>query len=330
MLYAPRIRPAKLASALLIVLFLAAWGGSWSGKQTATPAMADVARNADSQRTPREGQSPAWAVPPGFTASSPPAFFEPDTLFEIINGDADLYLKAGFTRLETRRFSLTSDTRQELTVFIYEMKRHRSAFAVYSVRRGEEARPSSLTRFAYRYRNGLFLVHGLYYVEILATDNTPRMVTAMNQLAAAFMQAYTAATEPIPALDIFPPEGLVPGSMALHPANAFGFDGFSDLFSARYRLNAESATAFLKSCPSPGAAAELAAGYEGFLAAYDGVAVSGYPSFPEGHLMRVMDAYTLVFVHGKTVAGVQDAGTPELAFRLARALKTRLTMEERK
>ena len=328
--FAPKFRPAKSATAMLIVLSLSTWGVGWPGSLPASPATAGPGRNAAATHIPPERPSPAWTAPPGFVAASPPAFFAPDTLFEIINGDAELYLKAGFTRLETRRFTLKSDQRQGLTVFNYQMERHRSAFAVYSVRRGEEARPSPLTRFAYRYKNGLFLVHGPFYVEILASDESPRMIAAMNNLASAFIESHAVAAEPIPELDLFPPEGLVHGSKALHPANAFGFDGFTDLFTARYRLDGQQATAFIRPCSSPRAAAGLANEFRGFLAAYDGVVTPGQPSFSEGSLMRVMDAYTLVFVHGHTVAGVQDAGTPKLAARLARALKNRLIVKEGK
>jgi hypothetical protein len=251
-------------------------------------------------------------------------------LFEIINGDADLYLKAGFDRLEFRQFNLKADPQQRLDFFAYQMKDHRSAFAVYSVRRGADARPSPLTRFAHRYRNGLFLVHGPYYLEILALEASPRMAAAMNALAEDFIGAHDVAAQPIPELDLFPPEGLVPGSMALHPANALGFDGFNALFTARYRLNAQQAMAFIRPCDSPGDAARLADAFQVFLADFDGVAAPGSPLFPGGRLMRLMDTYTLVFVHDSTVAGVHEAGTPELAARLARALQARLAREERK
>ncbi len=314
--------PARPATVVLLAVALFTWAGAWIG---GAMSMAGTIGRAPAERPTSE-----WAPPSEFVATAAPEIFDPDTLFEIINGDADLYLKAGFERLETRQFQLTSDPREELSVFVYRMTGHRSAFAVYSVRRDEDARPYPLTRFAYRYRNGLFLVHGPYYVEILATGDSSRLAAAMDDVATAFIEAHAVMAEPIAELDLFPPEGLVPGSTALHPANAFGFDGFADLFTARYRSNAGPATAFLKPCPSHGAAVELADAYQTFLTAYDGVAAPQDPVFPEGRLLRVMDAYTLVFVHGHTVAGVQDAGTPELAARLASALKDRLTMEERK
>ncbi len=335
MLNTSTTRPVKPPIVVILAILTITCGLCGLDGLTASPAAADPVRITVTAQGPSSQASSdrdGWhaEAASGLKASGPPELFGPDTLYEIINGDADLYLKAGFSRLETRRFNLKADPGDEISVFIYEMKRHRSAFAVYSVRRAEEARPVALTRFAYRYRDGLFLVHGPYYLEILAADESAPMLAAMNDLAAAFIADHAVEAEPIVELDLFPPEGLVPGSLALHPANAFGFDGFADLFTARYRLNTGSATAFFKPSASPQAAADLAAAYQDFLTQYDGVAAPGDPSFPEGRLIRVMDAYTLVFVHGQTVAGVQDAGTPELAARLARALKNRLTTEERK
>ncbi len=165
---APRTTPLVAATAALCVLIVYAWGGNGFDRLTASSAMAAATRTAGAAH-PLPGRTAAeWAAPSGFVASAPGESFGPDTLFEIINGDADLYLKAGFERLDTRHFNLKSPPRDELSVFIYQMKQHRSAFAVYSVRRDEEARPSPLTRFAHRDQNGLFLVHGPYYIEILA------------------------------------------------------------------------------------------------------------------------------------------------------------------
>lgn len=329
MAYTPKFRSARTAIALLIMLSPAAGGGFGRDWLAAAPDKAGPIRESTSAAAPPDLQTNEMTTPAELVAIAPPEYFAAENLFEIINGDADLYLKAGFVRLETRRFSLKPEPQEHLEIFIYQMVRHRSAFAVYSVRRGEEARPSPLTRFAHRYRNGLFLVHGPYYVEMRATEESPSMVAAMDNLATAFIETHAVVAEPIPELNLFPPEDLLPGSLALHPANAFGFDGFTDLFTARYRLNGKQATAFLRPCPSPGAAAQLAADYQAFLAAYDGVVVPDN-LFPDGRLIRLMDTYTLVFVHGNTVAGVQEAATPELAARLARALQARLALEERK
>lgn len=274
-----------------------------------------------------QNQTQTMALPAGLRDGADPERFSPDTLFEIINGDADGYLKAGFVALDYRQLILNEDSRQSIEFFAYRMKQHRNAFAVFSARRGREAMPDTLTRFAYRYHRGLFFVHGPYYVEIRAAEKNAALVQAMQQLGRAFIDTYAVQTEPIPELDLFPPEDLIPDSVALHSSGAFGFEAFNDLFTARYRLRDKEATVFFRLCRSPEAATRLATGYYAFLMEYDGVAAPVSNSLPNSRQIRMRDTYTLVFTHGATLAGVQDAATPEQADILARRLFVALSSD---
>jgi hypothetical protein len=298
---------------LLTTLVLILGSGCLSGSNT--PSMAQAGQNL----------TEAMTLPAGLRDGSAPQRFSPETLFDIINGDADGYLKAGFVELDYRQLILNEDARSSIEFFVYRMERHRDAFAVFSVRRGREAIPDALTRFAYRYRRGLFFVHGPYYVEILAAEENADLKRAMQRLGVAFIDSHAVQTAPIPELNRFPPEDLIPDSVALHPAGAFGFEAFNDLFTARYRLNDSEATVFFRSCHSPEAATQLATDYYAFLREYDGVAAPASSSLPNSRQIRVLDTYTLVFTYGDTLAGVQDAATPEQAEILARRLYVALT-----
>ena len=273
-------------------------------------------------------QAGAMTLPPDLWAASAPERFSPETLFDIINGDADLYLKAGFVALEFQRFLLNNDSRQSMDLFAYQMNRHRSAFSVFSVRRGREAVPESLTRFAYRYRNGLFFVHGPFYIEIIAAEETNLVVDAMHRLAAAFIEANPVEVLPIPELERFPSENRISGSVVLYPAGGFGFEAFDNLFTARYQVKGGEATAFFRPCGSPEEAARLSAGYQAFLLEYEGARIPLDDALPNSRMLRVADSYTLVFTHGRTVAGVQDAATPEQATMLARRLSAALSSSQ--
>jgi len=300
---------------LLAVLVLISGVGYLSGSDTLSMAQAG------------QNLTEAMVLPAGLRDGSDPERFSPDTLFEIINGDADGYLKAGFVELDYRQLILNEDARSSIEFFAYRMERHRNAFAVFSVRRGREALPDPLTRFAYRYRRGLFFVHGPYYVEILAAERNAALEQAMQRLGVAFIDSHAVQTEPIPELGLFPPEDLIPDSVALHPSGAFGFEAFNDLFTARYRLRGSEATVFFRACRSPEAATQLAADYHAFLMEYDGEAVPVTSSLPNSRQIRVLDTYTLVFTHGDTFAGVQDAATPEQADILARRLYVALSSD---
>jgi len=270
-------------------------------------------------------QAGGMTLPPDLWADSAPERFSQETLFDIINGDADLYLKAGFVALEAQRVLLDNDSRQSMDLFAYQMNRHRSAFAVFSVRRGREAVPESLTRFAYRYRNGLFFVHGPFYIEIIAAEETNLVVDAMHRLAAAFIEAHPVEVLPIPELERFPSENRIPGSIVLYPAGGFGFDAFDNLYTARYQVKGGEATAFFRPCGSPEEAARLSTGYQAFLLEYEGDRIPLDDGLPNSRMLRVADSYTLIFTHGRTVAGVQDAATPEQATMLARRLSAALS-----
>ena len=263
-------------------------------------------------------------LPTGLTPVSPPERFGPRTLFEIIDGEADLFLKAGFVDLETRTFHLDGDPERWIDLFVYQMEGHRSAFAVFSTKRGPEALPAALTPFSYRYPEGLYFVHGPYYVEVHAAREAPPLGAAMNELAEIIIASYAVSETAIPELALFPEADQVSHSVALHTAGALGFEGFADLFTARYRVQGRGATAFFRICPTPEAATRLAADYRSFLVSYGAERPSAVDGLPNGFTVRVLDSYTLVFTAGRAVGGVQEAADPDAAAALARRLYERL------
>jgi len=48
----------------------------------------------------------------------------------------------------------------------------------------------------------------------------------------------------IPELELFPPENLAAGSQGLQVADAFGFDRFTNVFTAKYRMDNAEVLAF--------------------------------------------------------------------------------------
>ena len=303
-------RHERLGALLRISMLLAAFG--WGG----SPMGAALAAGVD------EGFLAAMTLPAELAPA--PERFGPQTLFEIIDGEADLYLKAGFIALETRQYLLDGNSTRWLDILAYRMKSHRSAFAAFSQRRAPEAVPAALTPFSYRYRDGLFFVHGPFYVEIRTADESTHMGDAARKLAEAFVAAHAVQAVPIPELALLPDDDRVPGSMVLQPAGALGFEGFDDLFTARYRLDSQEVAAFLRLCASREAAVQLAARYRAFLMTYDGVLQPEADGLPGSWLVRLMDRYTLVFTRGSALFGVQEAPNPQVAAKLARRLYERL------
>ena len=105
---------------------------------------------------------------------------------------------------------------------------------------------------------------------------------------------------------------------------AFGFEGFHNLFAARYRLGDQEATVFFQSCRSHDEAIRLVDDYRAFLEAYGGVAAPMDDALPNGYRVRLEDTWTLIFPQGATMGGVLAAATPAQAERLAHQLAARL------
>jgi hypothetical protein len=289
-----------------------------------TAAAPEAARTVSS---PSPGETPT-TLPPELAVLSAPETFAPDDLFNKIDGKADLYLTAGFVQLRCQRFALkvASDTWMEW--FVYDMGTLPQAFSVFSLQRRAEAQALDLTEFAYQTQNALFFVCGRCYVEAVTAMPTEPMMAAMRAMARQFVAANPPGATRIPELKLFPPENLETGSQGLQVADAFGFDQFTNVFTAKYRLpdgatNAE-VLAFLEMTKTPAAAATLRDAYRSFLLANGGKEIEAGDAASLGKPINFMDSVEIIFAEGDLVAGVHAAPDAASAAKVARRLADRL------
>jgi len=67
-------------------------------------------------------------------------------------------------------------------------------------------------------------------------------MAAMRAMARQFVAAHPPGTAEIPELKLFPPENLEAGSQGLQIVDAFGFDQFTNVFTAQYACRAAQPT----------------------------------------------------------------------------------------
>ena len=70
-------------------------------------------------------------VPKGLKPLNPPEAFTPDNLWEKINGQAEMYLSAGFVSLQSQWFVESEDPASIIELNIYNMGDGLNAFSVY-------------------------------------------------------------------------------------------------------------------------------------------------------------------------------------------------------
>lgn len=261
---------------------------------------------------------------PNLTIMSPPETFGPQTLADKINGKAELYLSSGFKALKAQRLALKANPESWLEVFVYDMGSDRNAFAVYSHQRRSESQPVPEYALAYRTANALFLAHGAYYLEIVASQATPYIPLVLVSVAEAVTGRLGSQAQPLVEPRLFPTPGLQTGTMRLSVSNVFGFEGLTDVFTADYRLEQGEATAFLSRRGEPAEAIQLAEAYTGFLLANGGQEVKDARIPPGLRVFNLADTFEVVMVKGAILAGVHGADNQAVAMALAAALAEKL------
>ena len=262
-------------------------------------------------------------LPDGMKPMSALEVFGRDNLSDKIDGKAELYLSSGFVSLHCRRFVKTGSPDSWVEMFVYDMGEGRNAFSVYSAQKRAGVEEAGMGSHAYRTSNALFFVHGRHYVEVVASmEGMSDELLAMGRKFVAAQRAEK--NEELRELELFPRQGLDEGSVTLRSSDVFGFDRLDQTFIARYVLDGIPVTAFISRRPSAGEAEELAAAFERFLLEFGGVSVEGDLPVPGIRMVEILDTYTVVFSHGRVMAGVHECDDRRKAEELALSLYGRL------
>ena len=256
-------------------------------------------------------------LPPGMVPLTLPESFDAQNLSDKINGKAELYLSAGFVRLNSQRFKDKKGSNLWIEAYIYDMGNGQNAFSVFSAQRREGAATLDLTPYAYRTSNALFLVHGSFYIEIIASEATDRAYNPMILLAENFIRNTASQTVILQEKNLFPAQGLVVNSISLISADAFGFDRLNQIYTAEYELEQERLMAFLSRRPETRAAQDLASAYQKFLETFGGQPIDANLPIKDAKLVEILETYEVIFSCGPFFAGVREAGSKEQAMNLA-------------
>ena len=205
--------------------------------------------------------------------------------------------------------------------YIYDMGQIHGAFAVFSAQRRSKIRPLEVTSHAYQASNGLFFVHGRYYVEIIAAQVSEKLQAKMQALAEAFVADMLVSSQPLEVLSHFPAHNLVPHSQALVANSAFGLDRLNWIYTARYEKDQVEGVAFISKRTSAHEAAELANAFRDYWMDYGGEALDAPSALPDLQIVTILDSYEMVLVQNAYLIGVHEASTLDFGIELAGQLK---------
>ena len=263
-------------------------------------------------------------LPEGVQPLTSTETFDARNLSDKIDGKAELYLSAGFTRLVSQRFKDERATDLWMEAFVYDMGNSQNAFSVFSAQRREDSESLDLTQHAYRTPNALFLTHGRYYLEIIASKASEQVLQPVKKMAETFIHNTSVEVSVVNETALFPKQGLVKNSVVLISSNAFGYDGFDKIFTAEYEFDDSRLTAYLSHRKTPEEAKKMASAYWQFLLAYGGQNIEEKLPIKDARLIKILDTFEIVFSHGSYLAGIREAPTIDEAKMLAIELYHRI------
>ena len=322
-------RRQTLSSLAIMVLLMVIGTGIFLAQFNYSPSVLQT--NSFAPSTANGGDSSLSALaetiiplPSGLVALSPSEGFDAQNLSDKINGKAELYLSAGFVHLSSQRFKDSDGSGFWVEAYVYDMGNGQNAFSVFSAQRREGAAKLELTPYAYRTQNALFLVHGSYYLEIIGSEATDRVLGLMKLLAENFIQNTATEIAAIQERSLFPVQGLVADSIALISSDAFGFERLDKVYTAEYEIKDHQMMAFLSRRQESREAQELASAYGKFLATFGGQNLEADLPIKDAKLLEILETYEVIFYCGPFIAGVREADNKEQAIELAVRLYEKL------
>ena len=161
--------------------------------------------------------------------------FNPETLFEYINGGADLYLAYDFQELKVAEYS--NEKKASVIVEIYHHKTPTLAFGIYSQERLSDANFLDIGAQAYIETNVLNFVAGPYYVKInsfhTGPDDREILIVFAKKVSETLGERGTLPS----ILSSFPEEGKKKNSEKFIAVKFLGYAFFHSAFIADYEVS---------------------------------------------------------------------------------------------
>jgi hypothetical protein len=180
---------------------------------------------------------------PGWKPSSEIQTFSPKTLYEYINGAADLYLASDFEELKVAEYG--NGKKASVVVEAYRHRTPRDAFGIYSQERPPEGNFISIGAQGYIDKNILNFICGSYYVKLNSFDTGAEDREILQAIAKKVADSLGEKGGLPPLLSAFPPDGKKRNSEKYLTRNFLGYAFFNSAYSADYEVAGKTFKLFL-------------------------------------------------------------------------------------
>jgi len=169
--------------------------------------------------------------------------FGPNTLYEYINGGADLYLAYDFEELKVAEYQ--NDKKAAVTVEVYRHRTPTHAFGIYSQERYPGANFVDVGVQGYLEKEALNFLFGSTYVKITSFDAGPEDQSILLAFAKA-VAGNLGEKGGFPSIvTAFPAEGKVKNSEKFMARKFLGYPFLHSAFSAEYEVSGKNFRLFI-------------------------------------------------------------------------------------
>ncbi len=267
---------------------------------------------------------PAGGCGEGWVMEGKPALFTADTLFDHINGEAELYFPYGFDTLATARYARKAEG-SPLVADVYRMGSLLDAFGIYSNYRKAGPSGCDVGAECFLSSSQLLFYQDRYFVRLQATD-TPVPAQAVFIACGRAISAKLPPGKSRPAeLDILNVQGVAPKTERYIPQSVLGYPFFRRGLTADVVVLGGRAQVFVVIEESSSAAREAFDEYHTSLKASGSAAsivdIGGRPA-----LAAQDPLYRGVFVElsGRYLIGAMRLKDPLSAIPLVESVRARL------
>jgi hypothetical protein len=216
---------------------------------------------------PMENLLPARGCAQGWTLKDKVAVFDKDTLFDHINGEAELYFPYGFDMLATATYMNRDNSEIWIVADVYRMASLLDAFGIYSNYRKADAASVTVGSEGFVSPSQLMFYQDRYFVRLQVTGATGLGQDAFLACARSVSEKLPFNTRPIGELESLRMPGIVPKTERYIAKSLLGYHFFRRGIIADAILSGERFQVFLVPEDSVAAAREAFDHYRSYLKA---------------------------------------------------------------
>ncbi|MBN1796061.1 MAG: hypothetical protein JW804_05255 [Sedimentisphaerales bacterium] len=267
--------------------------------------------------------------PDNFESSGPTETYSEDNLYNKINGKAPQYTESGFVKLTTQRFVSTENEELSFEIYLFDMGEIKNAFSVYGIQKRPDAKDIENLKFAYKTENALYFIKGKYYCEIVGSSDWPELLNAITKTAQLLTDNLKdAGPDEIPELALFPKENLIKGSIKLYLSSAFGCADLNNIFTAKYKIQGQTLTAFISQRKDNDSARQLFDKYQKFLVDNGGKIIKTQSDNPNITYVEIFGIHEMIVVRENFVFGIHEFEPGQPSIELFRLIYRNLPVKE--